>query len=1192
MKKTTFLILIILFATQLINAQEFEWAHIYGEHSFSEVDVDQYNNIYTVSTGDTLTDFSLDNAGLLYGPTQECGAIYKFDPNGNVIWTKFITRLGGWGVVRPREVKCRGNYVYISGHIQNQSGTYDFDPGPNDALLTTTNSDEISFVLKLDLDGNYVWHNAVLRSYQFATRRSVLDDEDNLYVCGEFRYYIKNDSTINPYNGIAGGFVCKYDTTGQIKWLTHFDATISLHVFSIVINSANDLYIGGNFHDSLNIKINNTSLAEYYVADGSGYVVKLDSAGSVKWFKNFGNSNYHVLDMDIDSNDNLVLIGTNPMLSQVDLDPDSNSVYLLDSVSAVVAMWDSAANVLWGQGYRASYFIEGVNVSLNPSNQIAISGIMRGTCDFDLSVDSFNLATNYLTGVETFVLTLEPEGDFIWAGLLHNMEPSWNYSWGLKWIDNAIYVAGDLDDIVDFDPDSIDMHLLVSNAFPFGADYLLKLNTCAPSDSTIFADACYEYLWGQTNQLYTNSGIYYDTLFNSIGCDSIIRLNLTINEASESNDEIYTCEPYTWIDGNTYTSSNNTATDTLANSFGCDSIIHLNLVFFDSLTYFDEVIACDSFTWIDGITYTSSNNTAVYTMINADACDSIITMYLDLTILESTESFDEITTCDSYTWMDGVTYTSSNNTAIHTLPNAAGCDSIVHLNLTINESTNLYDQITVCDSTTWIDGNTYTSSNNTATYILTNAAGCDSIIHLDLTVNESTVMVDETTACDYYYWYDGISYTSNNNTATYTLTNSAGCDSVIYLDLTIIESTESYDQISVCDSYTWINGITYTSSNNTATYYLTNSVGCDSIIHLDLTINETTETYDQISACDSYTWMDGNTYTSSNNTATYTLNTAAGCDSIIHIDLTINESTVGYDAITACDSTTWIDGNTYTSNNNTATYTLSTTAGCDSVVHLNLIVNESSAGFDEITACGPYTWIDGNTYSSSNNTATYTSTNVAGCDSLITLNLNILPVFEVNLVDSACDEYWLNSVAYNTSGSYTQTLQSVDGCDSLINLDLTLILPPDPVIDLFNGNILTTELLLHTSYQWIDCATLNPVPNETLNTFTPMVGGDYAVIVSNECGIDTSDCFTLSDVSELYDHDISISPNPVKDILYIEKLRSNDKVRFYNVLGKEIYVSRISENPAMFSFNGFSKGIYFLSIRRNNQDRVFKVLKD
>ena len=45
---------------------------------------------------------------------------------------------------------------------------------------------------------------------------------------------------------------------------------------------------------------------------------------------------------------------------------------------------------------------------------------------------------------------------------------------------------------------------------------------------------------------------------------------------------------------------------------------------------------------------------------------------------------------------------------------------------------------------------------------------------------------------------------------------------------------------------------------------------------------------DSLVSCNSYTWIDGNTYTSSNNSATYTLQTANGCDSIVTLNLTIN----------------------------------------------------------------------------------------------------------------------------------------------------------------------------------------------------------------------------------------------------------------------------------------------------------------
>ena len=54
-------------------------------------------------------------------------------------------------------------------------------------------------------------------------------------------------------------------------------------------------------------------------------------------------------------------------------------------------------------------------------------------------------------------------------------------------------------------------------------------------------------------------------------------LNLTINYSSSVTDTHIACDSFIWIDGNTYTASNNTAIDTLVNAVGCDSIVTLNL---------------------------------------------------------------------------------------------------------------------------------------------------------------------------------------------------------------------------------------------------------------------------------------------------------------------------------------------------------------------------------------------------------------------------------------------------------------------------------------------------------------------------------------------------------------------------------------------------------------------------------------
>ncbi|MCJ8291814.1 MAG: T9SS type A sorting domain-containing protein [Crocinitomicaceae bacterium] len=309
--------------------------------------------------------------------------------------------------------------------------------------------------------------------------------------------------------------------------------------------------------------------------------------------------------------------------------------------------------------------------------------------------------------------------------------------------------------------------------------------------------------------------------------------------------------------------------------------------------------------------------------------DIFIDNFLVTDLCLPTYGTDTQVACDTYDWIDGNTYTSSNNTATFTLANAVGCDSIVTLDLTINNSTTGADVQTVCGPFTWIDGNTYAANNNTATFVVSNAAGCDSTVTLDLTINSPSTGIDTQTACGSLTWIDGNTYTTSNNAATFTLPNAAGCDSVVTLDLIINPIGTSTDVQVACGSYTWIDGNTYSASSNTATFTVAggSANGCDSIVTLDLTINNPSTGTDVQTACDTYTWIDGNTYSASNNTATFTVagGSANGCDSIVTLDLTINTVDVTvtiYDpSITAnatgasyiwfdCDNNTPISGGT------------------------------------------------------------------------------------------------------------------------------------------------------------------------------------------------------------------------------------------------------------------------------------------
>jgi hypothetical protein len=106
---------------------------------------------------------------------------------------------------------------------------------------------------------------------------------------------------------------------------------------------------------------------------------------------------------------------------------------------------------------------------------------------------------------------------------------------------------------------------------------VVDLTILYPTDSTITVASCNSYTTPSGNDTYTTSGTYMDTIPNAVGCDSVLTINLILTSNTSGTDVQSTCFSYTWIDGNTYIHDNNTATFTLPNSTGCDSVVTLDL---------------------------------------------------------------------------------------------------------------------------------------------------------------------------------------------------------------------------------------------------------------------------------------------------------------------------------------------------------------------------------------------------------------------------------------------------------------------------------------------------------------------------------------------------------------------------------------------------------------------------------------
>lgn len=129
--------------------------------------------------------------------------------------------------------------------------------------------------------------------------------------------------------------------------------------------------------------------------------------------------------------------------------------------------------------------------------------------------------------------------------------------------------------------------------------------------------------------------------------------------------------------------------------------------------------------------------------------------------------------------------------------------------------------------------------NTTGNYIdtLTSVIGCDSILHIALTVLQPVSSSQEVTACESFVSPSGNYNWNISGEYSDTLSASNGCDSIIFFTLTIVQPSDSAIDVVACKEYVSPGGTIWT---ETGTYRdtLVNYLGCDSIILVSLTITE------------------------------------------------------------------------------------------------------------------------------------------------------------------------------------------------------------------------------------------------------------------------------------------------------------------------------------------------------------------
>jgi len=286
---------------------------------------------------------------------------------------------------------------------------------------------------------------------------------------------------------------------------------------------------------------------------------------------------------------------------------------------------------------------------------------------------------------------------------------------------------------------------------------------------------------------------------------------------------------------------------------------------------------------------------------------------------------------------------------------------------------------------------------------------------------------------------------------------------------------------------------------------------------------------------------------------------------------------------------------------------LSTPIGCDSIVQqsvqytapvLNTLPSLSVCQGDSVQIFG--TWV-------SAATTLYDSLSTpAGCDSVVAQEVLVNATVSNTIADAALcsgDSVFYLDAWRTDTGSVVYTGVTALGCDSMVTGRVEYL----PTVD--TGSIwlaLTLEATMYVgtdlgaTYYWFNCNTgafvdtttgadtLNP-GNEFLQA--PDTGYYAAIIVKPGFCSDTSACYYFYMEVPEYDYGISLRPVPATTELYVslENFGGPLSYEIIHVDGKRVTVGVLKESQEFIDLSRYASGVYLL---RLEDGRTIKFMKE
>ena len=688
-------------------------------------------------------------------------------------------------------------------------------------------------------------------------------------------------------------------------------------------------------------------------------------------------------------------------------------------------------------------------------------------------------------------------------------------------------------------------------------------------------------------------GTYYDTTSRVGQCDSISKLSLALKNCPSACNDLFFSE---YIEGGgsnkaieiyNPTSSAISLTGYEVKLYGNGSTSASNtLTMSGTIPAYGVYVISNSSSSLSGIT-SNSDITSNITSFNGNDVlqleNNSVVIDVIGTIGSSSNFAENVTLVRNSSIQQGnTTYTTSEWISMaQDVDTMIGFHQSVCQPCTPDRDTTT---ISICEGDSATNGVSFYSVSGIFADTLTNTAGCDSIRVLDLTVNS----IDRDTIADTICMGASVTFGGNSYTTTGsysdTVQNSAGCDSITVLELLVNDILRDTIADTICMGASITFGTQTLTTTGSYSDTVQTAAGCDSIVTMALKVSPVSRDTIVDTICAGSSSFLGTVGYTTTGIYSDTLVSSLGCDSIRVLDLfviTYNNPIIN---VQVCDSFRLpTKGYVYTSGVYRDTVTAST--GCDSTLQFFVTMGFKNNSAFSVSSCDSFTSPSGKVWTLS---GLYKDTilNVSGCDSIMDITLTINSSTSVNRTVSACDSYSVpeTGTTYFATGTYKDTTTNALGCRFIITTNLTINTVSAGTVSI--SGVTLTANTTGVTYKWLDCdRNFSFILGNTLQSFTPIRNGNYACQITSPSGcIDTTACTSVNSVSLdeyiVNDNDIVVYPNPASSSVNIEVLSQNAKelvtITLFDAIGKTVYTTTLNseKNTILLDVNDFESGVY------------------